>query len=798
MGSKYFGFIFSCLFVFSLFYKTFLFGLLPFPGDLLIAEYSPWKYDAHVGYSPGSYPNKAQYFDSLRQMYPWRMLGITSFSQGFIPLWNPYNFSGAPLLANFQSAVFYPLNIVFLILSEHYAWTGLIILQIFLALWFTYLYAKEIGLSHFGSMFSAISFVCSSFVIVWLEYNTIVHVILWLPLILLSIENLVKAFTKRWAFVLLFSLSSSILAGHPQVFFYLYLFTFIYFIWKLKSLHKHIRNETATLTCLLLPLGLTAFQILPGIELTLLSARSSHDISTLLTKILIQPWQLIMAFVPDFFGNPANRNYYISDTYIGKMFSIGIIPSFFAFYALFTKRRGYIQLFFITTIIILLLTVHSPFTWVLYAFPIPFFSASSPTLSLFLIVFSTALLSGFGVDLWLREKQTVKIFLKRFSQLPLFFLGIWMYLTFAKTGIVDSLLPEQLSITIRNFLLISAILFFAFILVFISSFFLRYKKIFFLVLLFISLGESFRNFHKFNPFVPEPLIFPKNEIFTYLQSTAATSRFYGYGAANIQANFGTYYHNFSPDGYDPLYPKSYGEFIALSRDGAFPNRFTTETRSDAMLAPGFGDEDFTENTYRIKVMNLLGVSYILDREENGSTAKRFPPGQFPIVYKNNNWIIYKNVDSLQRAFFASSYQLYKNEKDFEKIFFSKNFDYQKTILLEKPLGEKAQFAIGKAEISTYSPNKIIIKTENTGDGLLFLSDTFFPGWKAFIDEKETVIHKADFTFRAVLVPPGRHSVRFIYDPDSFKIGIVISLLSMIIASIFLFFKKKVSYNGTDL
>ncbi len=44
------------------FYKTVFFGLVPFPGDLLIAEYNPWKTYSFLGYVPGRIPHKAQFF----------------------------------------------------------------------------------------------------------------------------------------------------------------------------------------------------------------------------------------------------------------------------------------------------------------------------------------------------------------------------------------------------------------------------------------------------------------------------------------------------------------------------------------------------------------------------------------------------------------------------------------------------------------------------------------------------------------------------------------------------------------
>lgn len=186
------------------FYKTVLFGLVPFPGDLLVAEYNPWKTYSYLGYVPGSFPNKAQYFDVLRQLYPWKTLVIDALTNLQLPLWNPYNFSGAPLLANFQSAVFYPLNIAYLLTAKLSAWIMLVMLQPLLAGLFTYLYARKINLGKLGAIFAASAFAFSLFMTVWFEYNTIDQVILWLPLLLLAIEKLLEKREKKWMLIFVF------------------------------------------------------------------------------------------------------------------------------------------------------------------------------------------------------------------------------------------------------------------------------------------------------------------------------------------------------------------------------------------------------------------------------------------------------------------------------------------------------------------------------------------------------------------------------------------------------------------
>ena len=69
---------------------------------------------------------------------------------------------------------------------------------------------------------------------------------------------------------------------------------------------------------------------------------------------------------------------------------------------------------------------------------------------------------------------------------------------------------------------------------------------------------------------------------------------------------------------------------------------------------------------------------------------------------------------------------------------------------------------GKTEITKYSENQILIKTENNRDGFLVLTDSFYPTWHAKIDGLEVKIYRTDYNFRGIIVPRGNHSIEF-YD-----------------------------------
>ena len=76
-------------------------------------------------------------------------------------------------------------------------------------------------------------------------------------------------------------------------------------------------------------------------------------------------------------------------------------------------------------------------------------------------------------------------------------------------------------------------------------------------------------------------------------------------------------------------------------------------------------------------------------------------------------------------------------------------------------------------------HRLKLDVETPENALLVVSDTFFPGWKVLVDGKAERVLRANYQFRAVAVPPGAHRVEFVYDPLSFKLGVLGTLIGVI-------------------
>ena len=110
--------------------------------------------------------------------------------------------------------------------------------------------------------------------------------------------------------------------------------------------------------------------------------------------------------------------------------------------------------------------------------------------------------------------------------------------------------------------------------------------------------------------------------------------------------------------------------------------------------------------------------------------------------------------------------------------FDPRFDLAATVILEKnPPWELAPGGKSEAKMSNYRENMVVIETQADKPKALFLSDTYYPGWKATLDGKPIDIYRADYIFRSVMVPSGKHTVIFNYDPETFKFGLALSGLS---------------------
>jgi len=95
---------------------------------------------------------------------------------------------------------------------------------------------------------------------------------------------------------------------------------------------------------------------------------------------------------------------------------------------------------------------------------------------------------------------------------------------------------------------------------------------------------------------------------------------------------------------------------------------------------------------------------------------------------------------------------------------------------------------GEVRILSYLRHRVQCEVVAETDGYLVLLDSYYPGWRAYVDGKQAEILRANYAFRAVRVPAGKHRVEFVYRPRSFYAGLSVTGVALLIGIAALFWQ----------
>lgn len=763
--------IFTVWFIFSSPY--FLQQKVPFSSTYQVNFFSPWN--AYPGFSSPVKNNAMP--DVISQIYPWKTFTIDTYKNLQIPLWNPYSFSGTPHLANYQSAVLSPFNILFLLLPFIDAWSLLVLLQPLLAGLFMYAFLRSLKITKEGSVIGAIAFMFCGFITTWMAYGTLGYAILFLPLALFAIEKYYQTGKSKFLILLSFTFPLSFFSGHFQVSLYFFLFIILYLFYKLIT----EKDKKSSLQLFLYPVFgvlLSLPQLFPSIELYAQTLRSS-----IFQKIEVIPWGYLPTFIaPDFFGNPVTRNDWFGH-YAEWNAYIGVFPLMLSFYAIFVQRTKAVLFFAFISLMTLLLSFQTPILDILVSLKIPVLSTSAASRIIVIFSFCMSVLAGFGLDSLMEhvKSKKTKPVLYWFLSFFLVFTSVWVIILLKLFIPVDKILISK-----QNFILPTILFAFSFLTIFLFFFSLRIKQtkkyiyLLPLILIVIISFDLLRFANKWMPFESKNLMYPQIPIAKEFAKISGVNRVFG----NLGGEATTYYKLPSVQGYDAVYIKRYGEFIASLENGKLQ-----QSARSVVLFPKYG-------LYTKQALNFLGIKYIIYKVADGHSPWTFPSweykdGIFSLLYNDGNYQVLENKEVFPRAFLVSKYIVENNSQKILNKMFAKNFDLRTTVILENDPKLKLNSSGGTTKIVSYAPNKIIINTTSDGNSLLFLSDTYYPGWEAFIDGKKSQIYRTDYTFRSVFVPKGNHIIEFIYNPLSFWLGVIFAVLGLILIGVFEYIRKRV-------
>ena len=588
----------------------------------------------------------------------------------------------------------------------------------------------------------------------------------------------------------------------------------------------------------MLGIMISSIQLFPSVEILKYDTRSTGIDFEYSSSPSLAPYHMITMLVPNFFGTIIRNNYWSLFPFWQLAIYIGILPLVLCMFSL--RQKNHFVLFFIAVIAFSLVFAfgkYTPFYYFLYK-TIPFLNKfRAPTRMLFFYTFSLSLIAGFGAKFLLKSKPK-DLFTKKVA-IFLVFMAAFCAIAIASSLLLkDNILNlgegilnakysrshDQLSLgDISNYEkkiegsyneIVHGLIFLMIALLAISlTFFLHAKKIInprafkFAILAIIITDLWFFSM----PFIEAKSIgeiHAQKDIASFLAGIDKPNFRVLDLASALPQQTSIVYNIEQVGGYEPMILGYYREYA--SEMAAIP--YTSSTAIPI------------REVRRKQMLNLLNVKYMV-------SDKKLSDPSYELLYNKTVYIydasgkkiysddstsqgnldfqglsvnyVYKNTDAMPRATFVFSSKTAKRE-DMLELMKSRDFNPRKEILLESEkrhddnkypilFGKNALHKNSQAQISYYSPNKIIVEAKNQDDGFLLLSEVWYPGWRAFDNGKEIELFRADYLFRAVYLGKGSHKVEFVFDPPSYKIGKLMTMIGILIAMILFFINKRFKY-----
>lgn len=718
-------------------------------------------------------------FDTPKIIFPLIFLLDESFKHLQLPLWTPDIYFGFPIGAEGQIGWFYIFNFLHILLPLNLAISFLSVLHVSLAGFFTYIYCRLIKLNRFASLFAGIVFMFNGFIVAHLQYPAFIYAYAYLPLILLFVELAIRRSNNIYLILAGMVLGFQFLSGHPNIPIMSLIYVSCYCLMRLMF------NKLQFIKALLI-IGLVAILIaLPYLnllsELVPLSVRAAVVAGALYSSFSF--FDFITFIFPNFFFTNIGHWTVVPTwhfwTYWGQVETAGyvglmtILLTPFAFIKGNLKRSG---IFIVLLIISLFLALGKNTPIYAMILNLPFLkSMTAPGRFLFLADFSLAILAAIGLNYlcqnniknkfrWILAYISIPLGLFLLVNLSLFVVKIhpdevyrFFLEKYSSLGYVQGIenrdiflsqvfssLKNQTSDGLSLILAASAL-----ILVLLIGYKNKFVKFSIIFLLLIDLGLFASHVNVW--FSPDKLFnnTDSNIVLLNQKLDSPFDRIY---------TFSNMWSNLMPDQLMLHHIQDGNGFASLPLQ-----RFANWQ----LLA----EEQWQKGSS--KLFKLGSIRYVYD-----PVASSLIPvsGFLPRVYVTNSFIEASGPSVLESL-----------KQD--------SFDLR-SVIVEGLDGRyspnKNEVKLTQAEISSYSDNYVKILSDTSYDGVLILTDSFYPGWKAFVNGKETKIYQANYLFRAVFLPKGSNVIEFEYKPRFLRTTIMISIGTLLL--ILFLVSKKFSLN----
>ncbi len=721
-----------------------LFPRVFFSGEYAVASslmgaWAPW--DAVFGDEMRPYQNPLT-IETVMAFNADFTLAKSQLASGEWPLWNPLQFAGKPLLANYQSTVFYPPRLLHAALPIPLATTLYVLLKLWLCGMMAYGYGRVIGLGVAASRFLSVAWMLSGYTFTW-SYWTPTDVAAWLPLLLMGVEWLLAGSRRRGFSALFVGAVLMLLAGHPESAFVNGLGVGLYFLLRLAVMRARasavIGGGVLALAGWGIALLICAVQIIPFAEYAANSNNVAFREGTTAARHAVPLGEWVSFFVPRYFGTNAEENFrgeynstFNSMMYPGIVVWVGALLLIGAWRAADRRR---VMCWFAVSTLAGVMAFDIPVVQTLLALPV--LSSLWQCYFVGFALFGLAVLSALGVDAWTKKKQNLKGLYPVVGAV-----GLLALLMLPKVAFdLGAVSPDGQTGYFNRQIGMAALMTGLCLLVLYAGIRRRtpsHVPVAFALLLVVDLGVAGRGLL---PSTPRDQHYPPTEITDRLQALPIGSRIDVVSETDIRPGLITPYGVEEHWGYDGILP---ARIIAL-------NAFVGSPEKTGVLS---------------------GVTHRLIKGERESEDL---PVELDYV---------ENDGALPRAYTVYDWEVVDDSTATFDRLRSEGFDPRRTALLESAVGIEPDRGnvpvITAAELVSRTSTHVVVRAGAERPGVLVLLDAYYPGWTATVDGNPARIVPVNHAFRGVAVPAGEHEVVFAYQPRSFDLGLIVSTVTLVV------------------
>lgn len=720
-------------------------------------------------------PSNAMLGDHSMHFYPVRDFVRRQLQAGETPLWNPSILMGTPLLADMVSAVFYPLNAFSYLgdLKRGFGWSALC--RLILAGTGMYYFCRLLAVSEIGALLAGLSFMLCSFQVVWLSFpHTNVSVLL--PWALIAVEKSFVFHDRRSILFMAIIVALLLLGGHPETVLHVALATGAFLLYRLWQERRTGAPRFSwwpsvgrLVSGALLGLGIAALVVLPFVELSWQSGiwemRESHSRNSFVNPLST----LLTAVAPDAFGNPARGVTPKDANYNECAAYAGLLPLFLALLAAHRWRDDARVQFFLGAGVFCLMVTYG--LWPIFdlATALPLLRITINTRLLLCWQFCVAMLAGISIDFLARSsREGADLIPQRFFLLAggLILLPAYLWLN-PHLEIVDQ---EASAVFGVVYPIVAGGLALAFL------WLLRARivrpQIWAIAACAFTLCDLFIIGYGYNPMVKRNRVFhcvPRS--IHVLQRQPGLFRITALEGLTLLPNTAMVYGLHDVRGYEAPVPARLAKFFTEGLQGFYNGAQYHLT-------------DLTATNLRL--LSLANVRYLL-------SVRYLPIADFHLLRVYDSELkIYENTAAFPRAFIVYDLQKAADAQHALTQIMDEKIDLRTVGIIEdgdslvqelraqhaQEEGADTAPCIEQVEIVDYQPQRVSLQVELCRAGVVILTDTYYDGWKVTVDGKAQRLYRADYLFRGVHSEKGRHTMEFVYDPLSYKAGVVVSGLSI--------------------